>query len=65
MRKATEDESNLLVDLFHDKLDITLGNDEQQTAYFEYMVDENTTPDGQKGLMNHILDSYVANQRRK
>ncbi|CAK0882743.1 unnamed protein product, partial [Prorocentrum cordatum] len=65
MNKAMEDQSNLLVDLSHDKLDIALDSDGEQTAYFECLVDENTTPDGQQGLMNHILDSDVANQRRK
>ncbi|CAK0899034.1 unnamed protein product, partial [Prorocentrum cordatum] len=58
-------DSNHLVDLFKDKLDITLGTDEQQTVYFEYLQDENPTPDGRRGLMNHILDSFVVNQRRK
>ena len=65
MSQAMGDDSSLLVDLFHNKLDITRGTDEQQTAYFEYLVDENTTEDGKKGLMNHVLDSFVANQRRK
>ncbi|CAK0818384.1 unnamed protein product, partial [Prorocentrum cordatum] len=58
-------DSNHLVNLFKDKLDITLGIDEQQTVYFEYLQDENTTPDGRRGLMSHILDSFVVNQRRK
>ena len=30
-----------------------------------HLLDENTTPDGRRGLMNHILDSFVVNQRRK
>ncbi|CAK0837902.1 unnamed protein product, partial [Prorocentrum cordatum] len=58
-------DSNHLVNLFKDKLDITLGIDEQQTVYFEYLQDENIPPDGRRGLMSHILDSFVVNQRRK
>ena len=48
MSMAMEVNTNLLVDLFHDKLDIACGTNEQQTAYFEYLVDENTTEDGKK-----------------
>ena len=55
MDKAMGDESNLLVGLFHDKLDIAFGNDEQHATYFKYLVDENTTADARRGMMSHIL----------
>eukprot|EP00959_Pyramimonas_sp_CCMP1952_P107514 2247649-Pyramimonas_sp.AAC.1 len=42
------DDKNLLVDLFHDKLDVALGIDEQQTVYFQHLQDESAKPDGRR-----------------
>ena len=65
MEYALEDRSNLLVDLFKDKVEIDLGINEQQTIYFQSLVNENTSETGRTNLSDSILNSFLVNQRRK
>eukprot|EP00959_Pyramimonas_sp_CCMP1952_P198524 4152589-Pyramimonas_sp.AAC.1 len=59
------DDKELLVNLLHDDLDITLGADEHQTVYFECMGDDTRGETAGRDLTSHILNSFIANQRRK
>ncbi|CAK0904649.1 unnamed protein product, partial [Prorocentrum cordatum] len=66
-RKDNNDmgESELWVDLQKDNLDILLGADEHQTVYFEYIKSEGADRSADKRMMEAVLNSSVANQRRK
>ena len=50
---------------FKDKVEIDLGINEQQTIYFQSLVNENTSETGRTNLSDSILNSFLVNQRRK
>ncbi|CAK0817744.1 unnamed protein product, partial [Prorocentrum cordatum] len=59
------DESELWADLQKDDLDILLGIDEHQTTYFEHIKSEGADRSVDNRMMQAVLNSFVANQRRK
>ncbi|CAK0890400.1 unnamed protein product, partial [Prorocentrum cordatum] len=59
------DDKDVLVNLLHDDLEITLGADEHQTVYFECVRNNTRRETADRDLTSHILISFVANQRRK